>query len=304
MARKIITVTIDSSTTATGPYNVYTTSMSDDNLLEANVSLADMKASRIYRVNTDVSQVVIVNKNADCCCSVKTFLINAAPTPAPTTAAPTTAPTTAAPTTAAPTTAAPTTAAPTTSSPTTAAPTTAAPTTAAPTTTTPSPTTAAPTTAAPTTAAPTTASPTTAAPTTASPTTAAPTTAAPTTSAPTTAAPTNVGTFTVRNITGSGQIDDVTTTGGAYFYFFNTGNFPIANGQQADGGGAALTSAPIFVSISNYSSPSNSCLSLYINGVLNEQLTMSLSGTYSFFNKTFTTSDIVLIQYTSGDCPN
>ena len=169
MARKIITVTIASSTTATGPYNVYTTSISDDNLLEANVSLANMKTGRTYRVNTDISQVVIENKNADCCCSVKTIIIDAAPTPAPTTAAPTTA--------------SPTTAAPTTSSPTTAAPTTAAPTTA-------SPTTAAPTTASPSTAAPTTASPTTSAPTTASPTTASPTTAAPTTSAPTTPNPT------------------------------------------------------------------------------------------------------------------
>ena len=176
MARKIITVTIGSSTTATGPYNVYTTSISDDNLLEANVSLANMKTGRTYRVNTDISQVVIENKNADCCCSVKTIIIDAAPTPSPTTAAPTTA----APTTAAPTTAAPTTAAPTTAAPTTAAPTTNAPTTAAPTT-------AAPTTAAPTTAAPTTAAPTTAAPTTAAPTTAAPTTAAPTTAQPTTA---------------------------------------------------------------------------------------------------------------------
>ena len=283
MARKIITVTIDSSTTATGPYNVYTTSMSDDNLLEANVSLADMKAGRIYRVNTDVSQVVIVNKNADCCCSVKTFLINAAPTPAPTTAAPTTAPTTAAPTTAAPTTAAPTTAAPTTAAPTTAAPTTAAPTTASPTTT-----------------APTTAAPTTAAPTTAAPTTAAPTTAAPTTTAPTTAAPTSAGTFTVRNTTGSGQIDNITTTGGASFFFFNTGNFPIATGQQADGGGAALTSSPIFISISN--NTGQSCLSLYINGVLNEQFNISMNGDYGFFNKTFTTGDVVLIQYASGDC--
>ena len=37
MASKIITVTIGSSTTATGPYNVYTTSISDGNLLEENV---------------------------------------------------------------------------------------------------------------------------------------------------------------------------------------------------------------------------------------------------------------------------
>jgi hypothetical protein len=71
MARKIITVTIGSSTTATGPYNVYTTSISDDNLLEANVSLADMKTGRTYRVNTDISQVIITNENNDCCCSTK-----------------------------------------------------------------------------------------------------------------------------------------------------------------------------------------------------------------------------------------
>jgi hypothetical protein len=164
MARKIITVTIGSSTTATGPYNVYTTSISDDNLLESNVSLANMKTGRTYRVNTDISQVVITNENNDCCCSIKTIIIDAAPTPSPTTAAPTTAsPTTSAPTTAAPTTSAPTTAAPTTSAPTTAAPTTTSPTTASPTTS--SPTTAAPTTAAPTTAAPTTAAPTTPPPT-------------------------------------------------------------------------------------------------------------------------------------------
>jgi len=159
MARKIITVTIGSSTTATGPYNVYTTSISDDNLLESNVSLANMKTGRTYRVNTDISQVVLTNENNDCCCSIKTIIIDAAPTPSPTTAAPTTAsPTTSAPTTASPTTSAPTTAAPTTAAPTTAAPTTTAPTTASPTTS--SPTTSAPTTAAPTTASPTTPSPT------------------------------------------------------------------------------------------------------------------------------------------------
>jgi hypothetical protein len=184
MAKKQITVTIDSSTTATGPYNVYITSVSDDNLLEANVSLANMKAGRIYRVDSSIDAVFITNENNDCCCSIKKINFTAAPTPSPTTAAPTTA----APTTAAPTTAAPTTAAPTTSSPTTAAPTTAAPTTSAPTTA--SPTTSAPTTSAPTTAAPTTAAPTTAAPTTAAPTTSSPTTAAPTTAAPTTPPPT------------------------------------------------------------------------------------------------------------------
>jgi hypothetical protein len=71
MARKIITVKIGSSTTATGPYNVYTMSISDDTLLEANISLADMKTGRTYRVNTDISQVIITNENNDCCCSTK-----------------------------------------------------------------------------------------------------------------------------------------------------------------------------------------------------------------------------------------
>jgi hypothetical protein len=75
MANKQITVTIGSSTTALGPYNVYKTSISDDNLLEANVSLANMKTGRTYRVNTDISQVIITNENNDCCCSTKTLSI-------------------------------------------------------------------------------------------------------------------------------------------------------------------------------------------------------------------------------------
>jgi len=75
MARKIITVTIGSSTTSTGPYNVYTTSISDNNLLEENVSLANMKTGRTYRVNTNISQVIITNENNDCCCSTKTLSV-------------------------------------------------------------------------------------------------------------------------------------------------------------------------------------------------------------------------------------
>jgi hypothetical protein len=105
----------------------------------------------------------------------------------------------------------------------------------------------------------------------------------------------------VKNTSGTGQIDDVTTTGGAYFYFFNTGNFPLTSGQQADGGGASLTSAPIFVDISNFTS--NGCLSLYINGGLNESIVINASGTYTFNLKTFTSSDVVLIEYISGACP-
>jgi hypothetical protein len=124
------------------------------------------------------------------------------------------------------------------------------------------------------------------------------TTAAPTTTT-TTLAPS--GTFIVKNTSGNGQIDDVTTTGGAYFYFFNTGNFPLTTGQQADGGGASLTGADIFVDISNFSS--TSCLSLYVNSGLIGQLEVSGNGTYTFTNKTFTSSDDVLIELVSGACP-
>ena len=119
-----------------------------------------------------------------------------------------------------------------------------------------------------------------------------------TTTTTTTGAPAS---FTVRNTSGTGQIDDVTTTGGAYFYFFNTGNFPLTTGQQADGGGASLTSAPIFVDISSFTS--NGCLSLYINSGLNESIVITASGTYTFNLKTFTSSDVVLIEYISGACP-
>jgi hypothetical protein len=112
--------------------------------------------------------------------------------------------------------------------------------------------------------------------------------------------PSIAGTFTIENMTGSGQIDDITTTGGAYFYFVDSGSFPVPNGQQIDASGASLTNQPIFIDISNVTG--QSCLSLYINNVLNDQFQISMNGEYSFFNKTFTTSDVVLIQYTSGDC--
>jgi hypothetical protein len=115
-----------------------------------------------------------------------------------------------------------------------------------------------------------------------------------------TSTPAAAGSFTVRNTSGSGQIDDVTTTGGAYFYFFNTGFFPLTSGQEGVGGGASLTGAPIFVTISNFSS--SSCLVLYINSSINDSITVTGNGTYTFSNKTFTTSDVVLIDYDSSSC--
>ena len=214
-----------------------------------------------------------------------------APTTTTTAAPTTTTTTTIAPTTtttAAPTTTTTTTIAPTTT--TTAAPTTTTTTTAAPTTTT---TTAAPTTTT-TTAAPTTTT-TTAAPTTTT-TTAAPTTTTTTLPPTTTTTTAAVGGFTISNPSGSGQIDNVYTTGFALFYTINSGSFPVTTGSNIVAGLASLTASPMFVDISNFISTST--LSLYYNGVLNEAISVTANGTYTFSNKTFTTSDTVLLEYT------
>ena len=188
------------------------------------------------------------------------------------------------------TTAAPTTT--TTSTTTTSAPTTTTTTTtAAPTTTTTTSVPATTTTSTTTTAAPTT---------TTSTTTTSTTSTTSTTTTTTTTTTTMAAGFTMINATGSGQIDNVTTTGGLSFYVINVGSFPITTGSQVVAGVASLTGEPVIIDISNYTS--TSCLSLYINGVFNESQAVSASGTYTFSNKTFTTSDTVLLEYQSGVC--
>jgi hypothetical protein len=62
-----------------------------------------------------------------------------------------------------------------------------------------------------------------------------------------------------------------------------------------------LTGSDVIVEISSFSS--TSCLSLYVNSGLIGQLEVSGNGTYTFTNKTFTSSDDVLIEYVSGFCP-
>jgi hypothetical protein len=80
----------------------------------------------------------------------------------------------------------------------------------------------------------------------------------------------------------------------------NAGSFPVTTGGSVVAGLASLTGDPVIVDISSYSS--TSCLSLYINGILNESQTINASGTYTFSNKTFSTSDTVLLEYVSGTC--
>jgi hypothetical protein len=115
----------------------------------------------------------------------------------------------------------------------------------------------------------------------------------PTTTTTTTA---GIGGFTISNPTGSGQIDNVYTTGGASFYVINAGSFPVTTGGSVVAGLAVLTGDPMIVDISNYISTST--LTLSINGVINEQISVTANGTYTFNNKTFTTSDTVLLEYT------
>jgi len=122
------------------------------------------------------------------------------------------------------------------------------------------------------------------------------TTIPPTTSTTTTTTTAAVGSFTIDNPTGSGQIDNVYTTGGASFYTISSGSFPVTTGAAIVAGLASLTASPIFVDISNFSS--SSFLFLFINGVLNDSISVTANGTYTFNNKTFTTSDTILLEYT------
>ncbi len=140
----------------------------------------------------------------------------------------------------------------------------------------------------------TTTSTTTIPPTTS--TTTSTTTFPPSTSTTTTTTTAAVGSFTIDNPTGSGQIDNVYTTGGGSFYTISSGSFPVTTGGAIVAGLASLTASPIFVDISNFSS--SSFLFLFINGVLNDSISVTANGTYTFNNKTFTTSDTVLLEYT------
>jgi hypothetical protein len=119
-----------------------------------------------------------------------------------------------------------------------------------------------------------------------------------TTTTTTTAAP--GGSFTVTNTASDGQIEDVNTTGGAYFYFFDIGAFPITIGQNASGGGATITNGPIYVELSGVTTAK--CMTLTVNSIDIETLYVGGSGTYTFSNVTFTSSDVVVIEYGTLSC--
>jgi hypothetical protein len=153
----------------------------------------------------------------------------------------------------------------------------------------------------PTTTSTSTSTSTTAAPTTSttSTTTAAPTTTTTSTSTTTTTAAPG-GSFTITNTASNGQIVDVTTTSGAYFYFFNSGAFPISTGQSASGGGATITNGPIYVEMTGVTTAV--CMTLTVNSIEIETLYVGGSGTYTFSNVTFTSSDVVVIEYGTLSC--
>lgn len=127
----------------------------------------------------------------------------------------------------------------------------------------------------------------------------APTTTSTSTSTTTTTAAPG-GSFTMTNTASNGQIVDVTTTAGAYFYFFNSGAFPIGPGQNASGGGATITNGPIYVEMTGVTTAV--CMTLTVNSIEIETLYVGGSGTYTFSNVTFTSSDVVVIEYGTLSC--
>jgi len=156
------------------------------------------------------------------------------------------------------------------------------------------------TTSTSTTAAPTTTSTSTSTSTTTLPPTTTTTTTSTTSTSTSTTTAAPGGSFTVTNTASDGQIEDVNTTSGAYFYFFNSGFFPITIGQNASGGGATITNGPIYVELSGVTTAK--CMTLTVNSIDIETLYVAGSGTYTFSNVTFTSSDVVVIEYGTLSC--
>ncbi len=127
-------------------------------------------------------------------------------------------------------------------------------------------------------------------------TTEAPTT---TTTTSTTAAP-GGDTFYVLNVDGTGTVTEV-TSGGFEFAFITNGSYPLSAGQSVSGGQGSLSSANVDVGIFNPSV--NGCIVLEINNIPIDSVPVSGGGTYTFYNVTFSSTDIVQFSYYSGECP-
>ena len=75
MPKKQISLQITGSAVSS-PYNVYQTSILSDNLLEENILIpSGSSVLKTYRVDNNITQIIIVNENSDCCCSSKLILI-------------------------------------------------------------------------------------------------------------------------------------------------------------------------------------------------------------------------------------
>jgi hypothetical protein len=75
MSKKQISLQITGSS-IDSPYNVYQTSILKNNLLEENILiLSGSQVLKTYRVDSSVTQVIVVNGNNDCCCSSKIISI-------------------------------------------------------------------------------------------------------------------------------------------------------------------------------------------------------------------------------------
>ena len=75
MSKKQISLQITGSS-IDSPYNVYQTSILKNNLLEENILISSgSRVLKTYRVDSSVTQVIVVNGNNDCCCYSKIISI-------------------------------------------------------------------------------------------------------------------------------------------------------------------------------------------------------------------------------------
>ncbi len=144
-----------------------------------------------------------------------------------------------------------------------------------------------------TTAAPTTTTTTTEAPTTTTTTAAPTTTTTTTTEAPTTTTTTTAsgfGTITITNNGGFGaSIDDFTPA----WFLIDTGTIPVASGTSASGTHSGFV-GNLGVFLSGVTAGQ---LTLYINSLYVDAITIPSDGLYSFISVSIGSSDTVLIVY-------
>lgn len=125
------------------------------------------------------------------------------------------------------------------------------------------------------------------------------TTVAPTTTTTTTLFPCVTSELIINNDSLGSSIDSISASGWPVAITTPVGAGNIATGTHG------VTSNAISVDITPFDSGDNpSCLSLYVNSVLIQNITVTAGGTYTFDPYTINTNDCVWIVYNQGACPS